>query len=152
MKYKVGIGDWSQDGHGICDRYVVESDGDFDPAEIGKAYRASREELGLGIEDIANEYDSWPTEEQAQVFVDAGIEWPEGWYEPETDSRETLADALVNNWFDDVWIHIFVFMVKRNLPGFNLKVVNDNLPTLFGDSGAAATGQEFVGYGTKTLC
>lgn len=149
MKYRVGIGDWSGDGHGHCDHYVVESQGDFDPAEIGKAYKASREELGLGIEDIANSADSYPTEDQAQVFVDAGIDWPENWFDPDEDSRDALADALVNNWDDDIWVYVFVFMVKRNLPGFNLKIVNDNLPVLFGGSGAAATGQEFIGYGTK---
>jgi len=148
MKYRVGIGDWSGDGHGHYDSHVVESQGDFDPAEIGKAYRKSREELGLGIEDIANDADSYPTEDQAQVFVDAGIDWPEGWFDPDEDSRDTLAEALVNNWDDYIWVYVFTFMVKRNLPGFNLKIVNDSLPVLFGARGAAAT-DEFVGYGTK---
>ena len=146
MQYSIGIGDYSNDGHGRCDRYTVESIGDFDLEDIAKAYKKSREELGLGIEDIADSYESWPTEGDAQVFVDAGIEWPENWEEA-SDSRGTLAAALSDNWDEVVWVHVFEFMVARNLPGFNLKIVRDNSPVLFGDWGAVAT-DGFVGYGT----
>lgn len=146
MQYSIGIGDYSNDGHGRCDRYTVESIGDFDLDDIAKAYKASRKELGLGIEDIANEYESWPTEEEAQVFVDAGIEWPARWKDA-GDSRDTLAAALADNWDEDIWVHVFEFMVARNLPGFNLKIVRDSSPVLFGDWGAVAT-DGFVGYGT----
>lgn len=146
MKYSIGIGDYSDDGHGKCDRYVVESDKDFDPEDIAKAYQKSRAELGKGIEDIAESYESWPTELDAQVFVDAGIEWPEGWFDPE-EPDEDLAEILAANWDEDVWVHVFEFMVKRHIPEFNLKIVKNDYPVLFGDWNAVAT-DGFIGYGT----
>ncbi|ASZ74939.1 hypothetical protein FDI69_gp248 [Rhodococcus phage Trina] len=150
MKYAIAIGDYSDDGHGKCDRYVVESDKDFDLKDIAKAYQQSRKELGKGIEDIATSYESWPLESDAQVFVDAGLQWPKDWFDPDEDDPEDLAEVLAENWDEDVWVYVFEFMVKRHLPEFNLKIVKSDLPVLFGDWGAVATKGQ-IGYGTFSM-
>ena len=56
MKYlfTLPIGDWSRDGHGVCDYYHVESNKPVE--EVREAHFKIKEVTGIDIHTIANEY------------------------------------------------------------------------------------------------
>lgn len=145
MRYNFGIGDYSDDGHGKCDYYECEVEGDYSIAEIKEAYEKSREQLGFGLEDIASDYDSGMTDDQAQAIVDFGLQEPVEW-----DLNDiTLAESIQQELDEEVWLLIFELMVQKHLPNFKAKVVSNNLPSLFGEWGSQIIKHCHIGYGMK---
>lgn len=52
-KFKLPIGDWSDDGHGKCDKFTVHSN--VDPKELIDPYVEALEKSGL--KDVCSEYE-----------------------------------------------------------------------------------------------
>lgn len=53
--YYLPIGDWSNDGHGVCKNILIESKGTIN--EIRNAHFKIKKVTGIDIHDIANEYE-----------------------------------------------------------------------------------------------
>lgn len=53
-KFYINIGDWSEDGHGQCERFLFESN--YSVEELQEAYRKSCEKTGVRLEEVAYVY------------------------------------------------------------------------------------------------
>ena len=142
MRYSFAIGDWSDDGHGKCDYFVAEVSGDYSQEEIVAAYELAKRQLGFGLEDIACEYDSTITDEQRDAIIEYGFKPPKHWVQDE--EPEWYFDGLD----EEMFLAIFVSMIRKHLMFFNAEIVKSDLPSLFGESNSICTNRNFVGYGT----
>lgn len=102
-KFKLPIGDWSNDGHGKCDYHIIESNKTVE--EIREIYFQAKEKLGFGLEghdDLTPcaEYEEYTMKQEA---VDAlktfGLtitkEQEEQWINEYVDKNE-LSDLILN--------------------------------------------------------
>jgi hypothetical protein len=67
------IGDWSNDGHGRCKYFLVESNKDFN--EVKAIHHRSQEVTGIDIENICADFDDndiW--EDTKEMLDEAGID------------------------------------------------------------------------------
>lgn len=71
-KLYLPIGDWSKDGHGECEKYLVETDKTMD--DVREAHFNIKEKLGIDIHKFANEYEqNYITNEQCLELVEVGL-------------------------------------------------------------------------------
>lgn len=54
-QFYLPIGDWSKDGHGECEKILIESDSSLE--DIREAHFKIEEKTGIDIHEIANEYE-----------------------------------------------------------------------------------------------
>ena len=108
MRFKLPIGDWSDDGHGKCDYFIVESNVHFDV--IVSTYLEMDEKYK--ISEICSEYEEGSlTEEQSEMVKNAGLkvdEYPEA---------RQLAQLVIH----------FIMMYDSSI---ELKIVSEDIPML----------------------
>lgn len=111
-KFRMSIGDWSDDGHGKHKDYIVLSN---HPVErVREAHFRIKEVTGIDIDNLCRRYDdsSIPSEVEDKL-LEIGFEFEcEGC---------TYPDEFASLW---------VFLLWKADPGLELKIVNDNIPTL----------------------
>jgi hypothetical protein len=116
--WKIPIGDWSNDGHGICDWFIIKSN--FTVEQAREAYFKSVEKSGVDIcKEVACKYrDNLVSEKFLKVFP------------------EFLEKDLVKNDYDfeyyienssDLVVMVCLFIQKYN-PEFRYEIIN--LPML----------------------
>lgn len=71
--YKFPIGDWSDDGHGQCDYFLVESPCDIQ--QIREAHFSCKEKFGFDIGDICHDYnDNEVQPHEIECITNMGID------------------------------------------------------------------------------
>lgn len=111
-KFRMSIGDWSNDGHGKHEDYIVMSN---HPVErVREAHFRIKEVTGIDIENLCSDYEdsTIPSEVEDRLLV-MGFEFEcEGC---------TYAEEFAYLW---------KFLLQKADPGLKLKFSDDDIPTL----------------------
>ena len=102
-RFKLPIGDWSDDGHGKCDYFVVESNKSV--AEVREVHHRIKETTGIDIHEICSEYEESSIDSDMYVRLAAlgynthNVDLDE--VEDEEDSLTMSSEDMVKLW---VWL------------------------------------------------
>src|SRR5690606_8357236 len=138
--YKIELGDWSGDGHGISRVFRVEVNYDFE--ELQANYLKNTEKYGFGIDDLAQNF------EDTELLLE--------WYEAITADGFKFTgeyDFYEGKYylFEDSLIDVAMFLLGNGLSGFNWSYVPDDATPLFGGSHGKLKGRKGysvdAGYG-----
>lgn len=139
-RFKIKIGDPSDDGHGKYEDFIIESN--YTVATVRNAYKESCKLTGIQFSYLGNNNHigielTWNNSE----FSDRAIAAE---YESRTLSK-LATDILIkfdlinnDNYEDDQYyiedtydfVHILLNFIKLSLPEFNYRIVSDNLEVL----------------------
>lgn len=146
-KFKIPVGDWSDDGHGKCEEYIVSCN--YPVEEVQQAYKDSckltgisfnhnEDYTGLGLnrqhpeyEDrkIASEYGQYTISRLAEgILAKHGIDVWEGFDSEIIDKSGEKAYIDGSEHFIEL---LFAF-IKLSLRGLKYEIVGDDLPYLNG--------------------
>jgi hypothetical protein len=138
-EFRMPIGDWSGDGHSVCDYYSAYSN---QPVEqVREVHFKAKEVTGVDIEEICNEYEESIIE---QDIVDKlkGLGFKFEDYFSEVDDDELHADSwlMVNIW-------VFLLMKTDNTLKITIQKENSILMLPFYGYDEHKRHMSFVGYG-----
>lgn len=129
-KIKFPIGDWSDDGHGKCETFIVESNRDV--SEVREAHFACKERLGFEIGDICHKYgDSDIKSDLSQKLNKLGI--LDGIvFDMEQDFEKGIYLS------PDEMVQIWLAILMHISPSMKLRIVDDDIPYInfYGVDGA----------------
>lgn len=101
------IGDWSNDGHGKCETYLISTDLNIE--DVREAHFAVPEKLGFDIGDLCNDYGNCYLDEEIQnKILDVCTEFND------------LSDMISENTMIKIWIGLLNYIN----PALNLKIEN----------------------------
>lgn len=111
----IPVGDQSRDGHEKCEYFLIEIPDQFTQEVLMENYERVKNELGFGLEDFAAEYDDslLPTP-LLRKLEDAGFD---------TNLLDGSNDEDGHYLFVEDMFHIAVFMVSKDLEGFEYRLV-----------------------------
>lgn len=125
MKHTVAIGDWSDDGHGKHDDFIVEIPDDLTQAKLGENFRKNMDRIGFGPDSFCEEYeDGVIPAGKVKDLLAAGLDMSE--FELEEDDDGSLGITV-----EDM-LKIVMFYFGHGLAGFSYEVINENAPALIG--------------------
>lgn len=128
-QFKLPIGDWSDDGHGKCDYYLIRSNKSVE--EVREIHFSIPDNLGVNIEKICRGYEeSKMSSDIAEELVELGWECSKDYMDSESMCR------------------LWVFLLMKTDPTLELEVQEENIEMLpfYGfDEKKRHIG--FVGYG-----
>lgn len=140
--FKLPIGDWSDDGHGKCDYYTVESN--MSVEEVREIHFKIEEETGVDIHKICNKYeqDSIPADSHLITMLkeEGKLEKMNvSGYDGDIDGYYTNSRSLALIW---------VYLLQKTEPKLKLKLLEE--PEMLSFYGFDKQGRHisFVGYGT----
>lgn len=115
-KFRMSIGDWSDDGHGKHEDFIIASNV---PVEIVReAHFAMKESLGFSIEDFCYEYeDSVIDSKTTKAIMELGFEF------------ENVGDEEVGTYPEEM-ARLWIFLLKKVDVNLELKIIKDEIPTL----------------------
>jgi hypothetical protein len=139
--FTLPIGDWSDDGHGQCDYYHVESNKPIE--DIREAHFKIKEATGIDIHSIANEYEENMVYEDNPIIAylkSKGVEPGELF---ENDGNDYYADS-------DGMARLWMMLLQDADPTLKLEMVPEQkIPMLaFYGFDEKKRHIDFVGYGT----
>lgn len=111
-KFRMSIGDWSDDGHGKHEDYIIKSNKPV--KDVREAHFRIKEVTGIDIDHLCRDYEDShiPSDvEDKLLAMGFGFE----------DEGCTYPDEFASLW---------VFLLQKADPGLELKIVNDDIPTL----------------------
>jgi len=117
-KFKLPIGDWSDDGHGKCDYYFIESNVEL--KDVIFAYKEACNKWN--IDEIASEFEENTVDKDIIEFL-----------EKEGFKKETFID---NEWKDNYYVssiglaQLIIDAVMKINPSIVLKIVDDSVPMM----------------------
>jgi hypothetical protein len=133
-KFRMSIGDWSDDGHGKHKDFIVESN--VPVQVVREAHFAMENTLGINIEDICCDYeDSVVSSETTRAIRELGFEFED------IDNGEA-------GMYPEEMVRLWIFLLQKVDPDLELEIIKDEIPTFhfYGfDSQKRHIGQ--VGYG-----
>lgn len=115
--YQIVIGDWSDDGHGKCDHYTVETSHNM--TEIQEAYLKAVNACGVSLHrnskanyELCSEYqDNTIPEEAEERLTELGVDW-------KLIETKYDRDCGMN---PDSFSYLFMEMVKTQISDFEYK-------------------------------
>lgn len=137
MLYKVNIGDWSDDGHGKFETYVV--DVDCSSETLKDNFDRAVKELGFSPFDIARGYeDNSMTIDQFDRLEDAGYSFDS---RMEPDKYYYFIDG------PEEMLEIIMFFVSYGSDEVIWRIISEDIPILAGGYGAVVGRSNHIGYG-----
>lgn len=117
-KFKMSIGDWSDDGHGKHRDFLISSNASVDV--VREAHYKIETATGINIEDICSEYGEGQIDlDMAEKIKSLGFECKESDYEE---------DGVYISHSD--MARLWVFLLERTNPMLELQIIDDDTPTL----------------------
>jgi hypothetical protein len=140
-EFRMPIGDWSGDGHSICDYYSAYSN---QPVEqVREVHFKAKEVTGVDIEEICNEYDE-PIISSDTVAALEKLGFDFNTYSAavcDGDDSQVYADS----W---VMVNLWVFLLMKTDSTLKITVQKDSTPMLpFYSYDAKMRHIGYVGYG-----
>lgn len=133
-KFRMSIGDWSDDGHGMHEDFIISSN--VPVKVVREAHFAMKDELGFSIEDICSEYeDSVIDSEITKTIMELGYEF------------EDIEDGEAGMYPEEM-ARLWIFLLQKVDANLELKIIKDEIPAFhfYGfDEKKRHIGQ--VGYG-----
>ena len=126
---KIPIGDWSNDGHGQCDYYKVESNVLVE--EVREAHFLIKEKTGIDVGKVCSEYqEPYLTFQTVETLINLGfntnliLDFDEKLFEKaksanNPDYYEGNADGVDS----ETIAHIWLFLLNKVNPEMNLKII-----------------------------
>lgn len=117
--FELVVGDWSDDGHGKTDKFLIYSN--FSKEQILAAYKKGAMMLGVDVtRDVCHKYeDSYLENEQWKKFEAAGMTLHELFqdeeFETDIDSKFCI--------YTDSFVRLWLFTVKLGDPSFENEFV-----------------------------
>ena len=113
-RFKLIVGDWSHDGHGMTQEFIIESN--ISIYDLRLAYIAGEEIIGVSFSKFFSNYDqsfmSKDLEEKLSKYIDLSIFDLDQDLDPEE------------------YIHIWLQIAKIGRPDFEYKSVDYNIPEM----------------------
>lgn len=148
MRYKISIGDWSNDGHGKYEDFIIESNVDY--KEIIAAYKKACEASGVSLHEgkgtskytvLCSEYEQHAVPHDAfEKLATIGIKLMEFC---DCDHTQPYDEAGEYTGYPSGFVQLFLAMAKTQLPDFKYGLVDDDIITINQTDGF----REFMGYG-----
>ena len=134
MRYRIVVGDWSDDGHGKSETFIFEIPDGVSARDMKAAYRRNVSFFGFDPQKDCEEYEDmdFPLE-HLRLLVEGGFP-----YEGFDDTAEYQEVDT------EVYAEILAFFLTNGLTTFTR--VDDQVPVLLGGDGAVL-GPEQYGYG-----
>ena len=118
-KYRFPVGDWSDDGHGKCDYFIVS--GDKPVEEVGRAHNSCIDVLGFHIGDICSNYEESDLRPNIQdILSERGFD---------LDKFDQDEDGEVNLGCTDQLVELWIDILNYLDPTLNLTVEKDDYPS-----------------------
>lgn len=113
-KFRMSIGDWSDDGHGKHEDFIVSSN--VPVQVVREAHFAMKDKLGFSIEDICNKYDDSAIEpELEKIITSLGFKFQD-------------YDDGIAYTFSDEMVELWIFLLQKVDPDLELKIIKDEIP------------------------
>jgi hypothetical protein len=125
MKIKFPIGDWSDDGHGKCDWFIIETNKTVE--EVREIHFSCKEKLGFDIGDLCRDYEEHSINEEITAkLISLGIVEEnnpciiedERFWPGEAEGSKTLCELWLDvlKYLDDTFIWT---IVSEDIPCIN---------------------------------
>jgi len=125
-RYRFPIGDWSNDGHGKCEWFVIEGKKDVDA--VREAHFKAKKELGFDIGEMCQHYEQDTLDKKWMERLTAlGVDLSEIEKDP-LDAKGSEDYVLLPIPHDLVLIWVALLNIID--PELELKVVNNPMPTI----------------------
>ena len=117
MEIKLVVGDWSDDGHGKTEEFVIESN--LTVKQVEKAYAKGAKKLGVDLKrEVAVDFDT-PVISKATLLKFYGQEKKiPDFYDLSEDSKNLFIDPLA-------YTELYLLTIKAGEPKFKYKFVDD---------------------------
>lgn len=131
-KFKLPIGDWSDDGHGKCDWYIIESNKPVQ--EVREAYFKSVDSTKINLaEELCSEFEDCTLSlEFAEKLESLGIDLTcikeDSWFDEDMEAWGMDHDSFMEILFQFIQLsdsELILFEVPDNLPIFNSYSYNE---------------------------
>lgn len=128
-RFKFPLGDWSDDGHGKCDWYIVECAKSIE--DVQKAWnRAIKLYPEVNPEKYCSEYkDSSIPRDIVEKLYNLGFKVVE------TDNIDEAIEQFYREFWVDTFADIVVWYLNLGDPELQAKIVEDDTPRLYIDVG-----------------
>lgn len=115
IKFKIPIGDWSDDGHGRCDYFYATTDKTLQ--DVREAHFLIREKTGIDVEKICSEYLEYRiSKDGINSLKDLGFDFENTENEEDEDGQPLSSEDCCKIW---------VFLLNRVDSGLNVKLTPD---------------------------
>lgn len=141
-KFNLPIGDWSNDGHGKCKYYLVESNKPVE--EVREAHYRIEKVTGIDIHKVASYYEEnyINSREVIQAIIDTGFDLINNCNEFDEEDDYCSFDSYN---MASLWLHLLMCVDKD----LELKMATENKVDMLPFYGFDKKGRHigFVGYG-----
>lgn len=116
-KFRMSIGDWSDDGHGKHEDFIVSSNA---PVQVVReAHFAMQDKIGFCIEDVCSDYQDPAIEPKIEkIITNLGFE------------LEDYDDDGIAYTCSNEMARLWIFLLQKVDPNLELRIINDEIPTL----------------------
>lgn len=116
-KFYLTIGDWSCDGHGRSEDFIISSSA---PVEaVREAHYNIKNTTGIDIESICSEYEEDEIDEETVATLkDMGFEF---------ENSTGMGDGIVNV---PEMARLWIFLLKKADPTLEMEIVKNDIPRL----------------------
>jgi len=140
-EFKLPIGDWSADGHGKCEYFLVHSAKPV--AYVREVHYTIKDKTGVDIHNLCDEYGVdfiRKADPEYQLLKDMGFDWTSI-----TDMENHLQEIHLS---PEDMAELWVFLLNYCDEDLDLRIINDPIPWLpFYGHDDKDRHIEFVGYG-----
>ena len=129
MLFKLPIGDWSDDGHGKCEWFIVQANKPL--PDIFKAYCAAVEKLGINIgEDVCSQYEeSFITKEMYERLQTLGWKYNlQKSYDYNDEGKYVQMDKSYNLEIESM-VDLVLWFLKEGDSELELELKEDEVPS-----------------------
>lgn len=132
MHYSITLGDWSDDGHGRKEQYIIEIPDDITADTIKKSFQESLKRFGFNsIHDLEKRI----SDRQYTALENSGANWD--WMMDDEDGtylgQMDLFEAILT-------------ILRSGLPHEDIRVISLDAQTLVGGYGSILAENNHVGY------
>lgn len=130
FKFKIPVGDWSNDGHGKCDYFIVQSNKPV--KEVREAHFKIKEVTGFDIDNFCSGYgENWCDEHNMDILNKLGFVITEKTYgfddvTNNDDEDEENGCYVYSDGFVEIWIYLLM-KVDKDL---KLKIIDEEYESL----------------------
>ena len=129
--FKMPIGDWSNDGHGECDYFKIESNVPVE--EVREAHFLIHEKTGIDLSKVCSEYqEPYLTFEDVDKLLELGfnkdfiLDFDEELFEKaKSKNKPELYEENTNGVDSETVAHIWVFLLNKVYAEMELKIILD---------------------------
>lgn len=119
-KFNIPVGDWSGDGHNMCNYYTVESNKPVE--EVREIHFKIKEVIGIDLDKVCRDYEDYTiADEEYQILKDLGFEFDSNNFDDDEDNAIVYPSGFAKIW---------MFLLMQTDKSLELKMINSDIPNL----------------------